>query len=83
MGDELVIAGKSFTSRLMTGTGKHRSSADLQASIERSGTQIITVAIGRLNLEAVKPFGLSKSESDQCKNFWALGLLLWMFNRKL
>lgn len=51
MGDELVIAGKSFTSRLMTGTGKHRSSADLVAAIAASGTQIITVAIGRLNLD--------------------------------
>ena len=51
MGDELVIAGKSFTSRLMTGTGKHRSSADLAAAIAASGTQIITVAIGRLNLD--------------------------------
>ena len=51
MSDELVIAGKSFTSRLLTGTGKHRSSEDLKAAIERSGTQIITVAIGRLNLD--------------------------------
>ncbi len=51
MADELVIAGKSFTSRLMTGTGKHRSSGDLAASVESSGTQIITVAIGRLNLD--------------------------------
>lgn len=51
MSDELVIAGKSFTSRLMTGTGKHRSSEDLKAAIEGSGTQIITVAIGRLNLD--------------------------------
>lgn len=51
MSDELVIGGKSFTSRLMTGTGKHRSSADLAAAIAASGTQIITVAIGRLNLE--------------------------------
>ena len=51
MADELVIAGKTFTSRLMTGTGKHRSVADLAAAIEGSGTQIITVAIGRLNLD--------------------------------
>lgn len=51
MSDELVIAGKSFTSRLMTGTGRHRNSADLAASIKASGTQIITVAIGRLNLD--------------------------------
>lgn len=51
MSDELVIAGKSFKSRLMTGTGKHRSTADLKAAIEGSETEIITVAIGRLNLD--------------------------------
>ena len=51
MNDELVIAGKSFSSRLMTGTGKHRSAGDLLSSVEASGTQIITVAIGRLNLD--------------------------------
>ncbi len=50
MSDELVIAGKSFRSRLMTGTGKHRSPEDLKAAVAGSGTQIITVAIGRLDL---------------------------------
>ena len=51
MNDELVIAGKSFTSRLMTGTGKHRSAQELLDSVVASGTEIITVAIGRLNLD--------------------------------
>jgi len=51
MGDQLTIAGKTFRSRLMTGTGKHRSVADLLASVETSGTEIITVAIRRLNLD--------------------------------
>ncbi len=49
--DRLVIAGKSFSSRLMTGTGKHRSAQQLLDSVEASGTEIITVAIGRLNLD--------------------------------
>jgi len=51
MGDQLTIAGKTFDSRLMTGTGKHGSVADLLASVEQSGTEIITVAIRRLNLD--------------------------------
>lgn len=49
--DYLEIAGKRFRSRLMTGTGKHRSPEDLLACIEASGTEIITVAIRRLNLD--------------------------------
>ena len=51
MKDDLVIAGKSFSSRLMTGTGKHRSAKELLDSVVASGTEIITVAIGRLNLD--------------------------------
>jgi len=39
--------------------------------------------ISHLNLEAVKPYGLSKSDGGRCKNFWALGLLMWMFDRDL
>ena len=49
--DDLVIAGVTFKSRLITGTGKHRSKQDLLDSVERSGTEMITVAIRRLNLD--------------------------------
>ena len=50
MDDPLVIAGKAFSSRLMVGTGRHRSPEEMVASIEASGAQIITVAIRRLDL---------------------------------
>src|SRR5437762_14157557 len=49
--DELVIAGKVFRSRLMVGTGRHRSPEEAVASIEASGAEIVTVAIRRLNLD--------------------------------
>ena len=51
MNDPLIIGGKKFSSRLMTGTGKHRSTEELLASVEASGCEIITVAIRRLNLD--------------------------------
>ncbi|MBI4339964.1 MAG: thiazole synthase [Chloroflexi bacterium] len=51
MNDDLVIAGKTFHSRLMVGTGRHRSNEDLVASVEASGTEIVTVAIRRLDLD--------------------------------
>ena len=51
MSDNLVIAGKSFKSRLIIGTGRHRSMEEMVASIEASGTEIITVAIRRLDLD--------------------------------
>ena len=51
MNDHLVIAGKSFNSRLMVGTGRHRSNEEMVASLEASGAEIVTVAIRRLDLD--------------------------------
>ena len=51
MEDPLVIAGKEFGSRLMVGTGRHRSMEEMVESIEASGAEIITVAIRRLDLD--------------------------------
>ena len=51
MEDELLIAGKRFKSRLMLGTGKYRTPEEMLASLEASGTEIVTVAIRRLDLD--------------------------------
>ena len=48
--DQLIIAGKSYSSRLLVGTGKYRDFAQTGAAIEASGTQIVTVAIRRTNI---------------------------------
>jgi thiazole synthase len=49
MSDSLIIAGRSFTSRLLVGTGKFGSDALMQSAIDASGSEIITVAIRRVN----------------------------------
>ena len=51
MDNELTIGGRKFVSRLMVGTGRHRSNEEMVASIKASGAEIITVAIRRLNLD--------------------------------
>jgi thiazole synthase len=51
MDDTLVIAGKSFESRLMVGTGKYESPEACVAALDASGAQIVTVAIRRLDLD--------------------------------
>ncbi|MDA0769494.1 MAG: thiazole synthase [Chloroflexi bacterium] len=51
MSDPLIIDGKEFKSRLMVGTGRHRSMEEMVSSIESSGAEIITVAIRRLDLD--------------------------------
>ena len=58
MEDKLVIAGKSFTSRLMVGTGRHRSMEEMVASVESSEAEIITVAIRRLDLDDASKKGI-------------------------
>ena len=47
----LIIAGKEFKSRFFLGTGKFKNKKDLADSIEASGTQIVTVALRRIDLE--------------------------------
>ena len=49
--DYLTIADKKFKSRLMIGTGRHRSGEEMIKSVESSGAEIITVAIGRIDLK--------------------------------
>jgi thiazole synthase len=48
--DNLIIAGKTYSSRLLVGTGKYKDFAETRASIDASGAQIITVAIRRTNI---------------------------------
>ena len=48
--DNLIIAGKSYTSRLLVGTGKYKNFSETQAAVEASGAEIITIAIRRSNI---------------------------------
>ena len=48
--DKLVIAGRSFHSRLLIGTGKYSDFKETRSAIDASESEIITVAIRRINL---------------------------------
>jgi len=50
MNDKLIIAGKSYSSRLLVGTGKYKDFVETRAALDASGTEIVTVAIRRTNL---------------------------------
>lgn len=52
MHDPLVIAGREFGSRLFLGTGKFPSNASLEAAIVASGTEMVTVALRRIDTTA-------------------------------
>ncbi|MHC5594547.1 MAG: glycine oxidase ThiO [Nostoc sp.] len=57
----LIIAGKTFQSRLMTGTGKYRSVEEMQQSIAASDCQIVTVAVRRVQTKAPGHEGLAEA----------------------
>ncbi len=57
----LIIAGKSFKSRLMTGTGKYRNIQEMQQSVAASGCQIVTVAVRRVQTNAPGHEGLAEA----------------------
>ena len=52
--DSLSVAGKSYRSRLLVGTGKYKDFAETRAAIEASGAEIVTVAIRRTNIGQTK-----------------------------
>ena len=49
--EKLTIAGKSFSSRLFLGTGKFRSNELMEQAIRTSGSEMVTVAMKRIDLE--------------------------------
>ena len=59
--NQLTIAGRTFNSRLMTGTGKYSSIEAMQQSVAASGCQIVTVAVRRVQTQAPGHEGLAEA----------------------
>ncbi len=51
MSDNFELAGKSFSSRLIIGTGKYRSFDEMKAAHRASGAEMVTVAVNRVPLD--------------------------------
>ncbi|KKZ13073.1 MAG: thiazole synthase [Candidatus Synechococcus spongiarum 142] len=66
----LQIAGHSFNSRLLTGTGKYPDLATMQASLEASGCAMVTVAVRRIHSGAAGHQGLM--EAIDWSRLWML-----------
>ena len=50
----MVIAGKTFRSRLIVGTGKYKNFQETARALEASGAEMVTVAVRRVNLDRSK-----------------------------
>ena len=48
--DSWTVAGRTFSSRLIVGTGKYKSLEENAAAVEASGAEIVTVAVRRVNI---------------------------------
>ncbi len=49
----------------------------------RERLQVVEIPFTRLNREALSDLNLSQRDADRCKNFFALGLMYWLYNRPL
>ena len=64
--DPLVLAGRSFRSRLIVGTGKYASFALMKEALEKSETEIVTVAVRRVNLDRSSESLLDYIDTNRC-----------------
>jgi thiazole synthase len=55
MQDTLIIGGKSFQSRLLIGTGKYKSFEETRQALVASGSEMITVAVRRVQIKPGEP----------------------------
>src|SRR5947209_4181792 len=80
LGGILIVNSDAFTTSDLHKAG-YKTSPLEDGSLK--GYRIFRVPINTLNREAVKEVKLSPREADRCKNFFALGLVYWLYERSL
>ena len=79
-GGVLVVDDSHFDARGLTKAGIDTSPLE-DGSLDRH--QLIRIDIVKRTLEALEPFNLGRKQAMRAKNFWALGLVYWLFGRDL
>ena len=74
----IILNTDSFNARNFA---KANIEQDPRETGELDDFQVVEIAITAQTMEAVKDSGLNKKGAEQCKNFWGLGTVLWMFGR--
>ncbi len=67
LADELIIAGREFSSRLFVGTGKFSSNEVMAQAIAASGTEMVTVALRRVDIENENDDMLKAIDTEKCQ----------------
>ena len=78
-GGLLVVNRDAFTTRNLERAGY---TGDPLPEL-RERYRVVEVPITRMTREALQDLGLSQREMDRCKNFFALGLMYWLYSRPL
>ena len=78
-GGILILDSSGFTAANLR-KARYETSPLEDGSLE--GYRLVLLDIGKMAILAAQPFGLTKKQSLRCKNFFALGLLFWLFERK-
>jgi 2-oxoglutarate ferredoxin oxidoreductase subunit alpha len=77
-GGMIIVNTDKFTSRDLEKAECETNPLE-DGSLE--GYQLVPVQLTKLTKESVKGLGLGAKEADRCKNFFALGMTYWLFNR--
>jgi thiazole synthase len=67
LADKLIIAGREFSSRLFVGTGKFSSNEVMAQAIAASGTEMVTVALRRVDIENENDDMLKAIDTEKCQ----------------
>ncbi len=76
-GGMILINSDAFNAKALVRAGYEQD--PLPAVRERY--RLVEIPLTRLNREALKDLSLSQRDADRCKNFFALGLMYWLYNR--
>jgi 2-oxoglutarate ferredoxin oxidoreductase subunit alpha len=78
-GGMLILNGDAFHQKALQRAGYE----DDPLPALRGRFQVVEIPFTRLNREALADLSLSQRDADRCKNFFALGLMYWLYNRPL
>lgn len=79
-GGILVVDSDSFDAKDLKMAGYARSPLE-DGSLEKY--QLFSISMTRLNRQAVEGLGLGTKDADRCRNFYAMGLIFWLYDRPL
>jgi len=78
-GGMVIINSDSFTAKSL----KRAGCAEDPRSSLRDRYTLVEIPLTRLNRETLKDLDISLKDADRCKNFFALGLMFWLYHRPM